>query len=309
MNLWYPAFVYFRQRFGTRLQKISLDRPGASCPNRGASGQGGCIFCNPYGSGSGLAGAAPELETQWMHWQQHYGAKASLYMAYFQSFTNTHGPLEELRELLERAVRLPGIAGLALATRPDCLDEKKLELLAACPLPEVWLELGLQSAHEQTLLRIRRGHGVRASETAVHLAASYGLKVCGHLMAGLPGENDEDFLHSIRWAARLPLAGLKLHNVYVPRHTPLEAAYRAGEYKPLEQQEYVALAARALTLLPARLVIQRLLSDPAPDELVAPDWVRFKSQSHDAIRAWLAGHGQWQACDNDAPTGPPTWFA
>ena len=310
MHRWYPAFVYFRRRFGARLQKIVLDAPGASCPNRdAATGRDGCVFCNPYGSGSGLAEAAPDISLQWEHWRAHYGMKARLFMAYFQSFTNTRGPLEDLRGLLAQAEGLPAIAGIAIGTRPDCLDEAKLDAIAACGLPEVWLELGLQSAHDATLARIRRGHGVAASERAVRLAAERGIKVCGHLMAGLPGEDGEDFLDSIRWAAALHLAGIKLHNVYVARDTPLERDYLSGAYEPPGQEDYVALAAEALTLLPARVVIQRLVSDPAPDELVAPKWVRLKSRTHDAIRARLAAGKAWQGCRNDARDSIPEWFA
>jgi len=307
--LWYPAFVYFKQRLGVRLQKIILDRPGASCPNRdAASGRSGCVFCNPYGSGSGLADAAPDLLLQWEHWRTHYAAKARLFMAYFQSFTNTCGPVEDLRALLALAEQLPAIAGVAIGTRPDCVDEAKLDVIAACALPEVWLELGLQSASDATLLRIRRGHDVATSERAVRLAAERGIKICGHLMAGLPGETAEDFLNTVRWAAALPLAGIKLHNVYVARHTLLERDYLAGIYLPLEQLEYVALVAEALTLLPARFVIQRLLSDPAPDELVAPMWVRLKSRTQDAIRSRLTARKEWQGCRNDARDAVPTWF-
>jgi len=310
MQRWYPAFVYFTRRFGARLQKIVLDRPGASCPNRdAATGREGCVFCNPYGSGSGLADAAPDLHLQWEHWRAHYGDKARLFMAYFQSFSNTCGPLDDLRALLASAETLPAVAGIAVGTRPDCVDEAKLDAIAACRLPEVWLELGLQSAHNATLTRIRRGHDVAASERAVRLAAERGIKVCGHLMAGLPGEGAEHFLDTVRWAAGLPLAGIKLHNVYVAHDTALERDYLAGAYRPLGQEDYVALAAEALALLPARMVIQRLVSDPAPDELVAPAWTRLKSRTHDAVRARLVARNEWQGCRNDAREGLPAWFA
>ena len=292
-----------------RLQKIVLDMPGASCPNRdAATGRDGCIFCNPYGSGSGLAEAAPDICIQWKHWRMHYGAKARLCMAYFQSFTNTRGPVEDLRRLLVLAEGLPAIVGIAIGTRPDCVDEAKLDAIAVCRLPELWLDLGLQSAHNATLARIRRGHDVAASERAIRLAAERGIKVCGHLMAGLPGEEPEDFLDSIRWAAALPLAGVKLHNVYVARDTQLERDYLSGAYAPPGQEDYVALTAEALTLLPGRTVIQRLVSDPAPDELVAPAWARLKSCTHGAIRTRLAARKEWQGCRNDARDGIPEWF-
>ena len=292
-----------------RLQKIGLDRPGAGCPNRDlATGRTGCMFCNPSGSGSGLAEETPDLAAQWERWRAHYAGKARLFMAYFQSFTNTYGPAEELRALLARAADFPGAAGVAVGTRPDCVDEEKLDLIAACPLPEVWLELGLQSASDATLRRIRRGHDSAVSERAVRLAAERGIRVCGHLMAGLPGESVEDFLCTVRWAAKLPLSGVKLHNVYVCRETPLERDYAEGRYRPLEREEYVAAAADALTLLPARMVIHRLIGDPVPDELVAPLWTREKSRTTDMIRTLLTCRGEWQGRRADAPDALPAWF-
>lgn len=307
MHLWYPAFAYFKRRFGRRLQKIVLDRPGAGCPNRSA-GQGGCVFCNPAGSGSGLAAAMPDLAAQWAHWRAHYGDRARLGMAYFQSFTNTWGPAEDLRRLLNYIADFPGIAGVAVGTRPDCLDEEKLELLAACPLPEVWLEIGLQSAHDATLARIRRGHGAAVSEKAVRAAARRGLRVCGHLMAGLPGEGAEDFAATIRWAADLPLAGVKIHSLYVCRGSALERDHAAGRYRPLALEEYVDMLARALPRLPARMVVQRLTSDPAPEELLAPAWTREKNRVLRAVHALLAARGEWQGKLRDAPGAPAPWF-
>ncbi len=309
MQRWYPAFVYFRQRFGARLQKIVLDRPGARCPNRDSvAGRTGCTFCNPLGSGSGLAERTPDLRAQWDHWRAHYGARAGLCMAYFQSFTNTHGPARELRALLEAVRDFPAIAGLAVGTRPDCVDEEKIDILASCPLPEIWLELGLQSAHDATLTRIGRGHDVAASERAVRLAAQRGLRVCGHLMAGLPGESGGDFLETIRWAASLPLAGVKIHSLYVCRGSALESEHAEGRYAPLKREEYVDLLAGALPLLPSRLVIQRLTSDPAPGELIAPLWTARKAELLAELRALLEQRDEWQGRLADAPDGVPEWF-
>jgi len=146
-------------------------------------------------------------------------------------------------------------------------------------LAEAWLELGLQNAHDATLARINRGHTTTCSEKAVTEAAGRGMLVCGHLMAGMPGEGEADFLASVAWAAILPLHGLKLHNVYVPEGTELARQYRAGHYLPLERDEYVDLLCAALPHVPSRMVMHRLQSDPAPGELVAPAW---------------AGRGLWQ---------------
>lgn len=142
-----------------------------------------------------------------------------------------------------------------------------MSILAARSWPELWLELGVQSRHDATLARIRRGHGAEASEQAILLAAEYGVKVCAHLMAGLPGETGEDFLESVRWLANLPVSGVKLHGLYVCGGTDLETDWKAGNYIPLEQDEYALLAARALTLLPSRVVVHRLTGDPSPGEL------------------------------------------
>ena len=197
-------------------------------------------------------------------------------MAYLQSFSNTYGPASRLAHLLEQVAALPGCRGIAVGTRPDCLDGEKQALLAGCGLDEVWLELGLQTCRDDTLRRINRGHTARQAEEAVRAALDAGLLVCGHLMAGLPGEDENDFLDGVDWAVSLGMQGLKLHNVYVCRNTALERAYRAGEYVPLTEDAYVELAVDALTELRPDIIIHRVVADPAPGELVAPDWATRK---------------------------------
>ena len=180
-----------------------------------------------------------------------------------------------------------------------------MALLAACPWPELWLELGVQSRHDATLTRIRRGHDAAASERAIRLAAAYGVKVCAHLMAGLPGETDEDFLDTVRWMAGLPIDGVKLHGLYVCRNTPLEEEWKAGLYRPGSQDGYVELVARALTLLPSGVVIHRLTGDPAPGELTAPDWALQKGQTIRKLDALLDSRDWWQGKQADAPNRNP----
>lgn len=310
MLLHYTLSAYFRSRFQGRIQKIPLDA-GSSCPNRdGTLSRTGCIFCNVEGSGSGLGQQGFSLARQWQHWIHRYQRTESgrRFMAYLQSFSNTYGPVSRLRTLLDTIVALPGVMGVSVGTRPDCLDTEKLELLAGCPLPEVWLELGLQSAHDATLRRINRHHSRTVSEQAVHAAARHGIRVCGHFMAGLPGEGAEEFLDSIRWAAALPLAGIKIHNVYVCCNTVLAEQYAAGSYQPLQRESYLELLAAALPLLPAHMVIHRLTGDPAPHELVAPEWAADKRGLLTSLHHIMSRRGLWQGCRADAWESRPEWF-
>lgn len=295
---WNALAPYLRGLYGQRVQKIPLDA-GASCPNRdGTLSHHGCVFCNGDGSGSGFHAHGNDIHSQWAFWQAKYAinTKANKFLAYFQSFSNTYGPVEQMARTVQQTASLPDIIGISMGTRPDCLGPEKLRVLAQCPLPEVWLELGLQSCHDRTLQRINRQHTVGQAEEAVTEAASMGIKVVGHLMAGLPGEDVDDFLDSVRWAARLPLHGIKLHCTFVPRHTLLAQDYAAGTYVPLTQEVYVQAIVRALTLLPPTVLIHRLTGDPTPEELVAPLWPRQKSDTINAMRRTMELYNLQQGC-------------
>ena len=278
MLLWHTLATYFRRKYGVRVQKIPLDA-GATCPNRdGTLSARGCIFCNDSGSGSGMGLRGLDLRAQWDAWYTKYTTTDSdrLFMAYLQSFSNTYGPASRLAHLLEQVAALPGCRGIAVGTRPDCLDGEKLALLAGCGLDEVWLELGLQTCRDDTLRRINRGHTARQAEEAVRAALDAGLLVCGHLMAGLPGEDENDFLDGVDWAVSLGMQGLKLPNVYVPQGTELARQWRAGDYRPLARDEYVDMLCAALPRIPSTVVMQRIQADPAPGELLAPAWALEK---------------------------------
>ncbi|WP_296303974.1 TIGR01212 family radical SAM protein [uncultured Desulfovibrio sp.] len=308
MLLWHTLATWFRRRYGRRVQKIPLDAR-ACCPNRdGTLSRTGCTFCNADGSGSGLG--VLTLAEQWARWRDKYVATDGdrLFMAYLQAFSNTYGPADRLRRLLDEVKRLPGCMGIAVGTRADCLDDGKLALLAGCGLPEIWLELGLQSASDATLARINRGHDAACVAAAVRRAAAFGLPVCLHLMAGLPGEDEQAFLASLDWALDLPVAGLKLHNTYVPRGTVLAAQYAAGRYRPLARDEYVDLICAALPRIPSRIVLHRLQGDPAPGELLAPGWAAEKRGIITDIRRALAARGLWQGCRADVPDARPAWY-
>jgi len=299
---------WLRSRHGEKIQKIPLDA-GSGCPNRdGTLGMGGCSFCNALGSGSGRS--RESFDEQWEYWRKRLASSprtrnVKRYLGYIQSFTNTYGPASRLASLLRELEELPGLVGACIGTRPDCIDEEKMALLASAPWSEFWLELGVQSHRDDTLTRINRRHSAADAEKALRLAASYGVKTCVHLMAGLPGENGNDFLDTVRWAASLPVQGVKLHNLYVPQGTALEQEWKHGGYAPMEQEEYVELAARALTLLPSSVVMHRITADPAPGELAAPDWAADKGITVMHIDRLLAYNDWWQGKDCDSKDGNP----
>lgn len=302
--------TWFRRRFGRRVQKIPLDA-GASCPNRdGTLSRSGCLFCGGTGSGSGLGMRGLSLAEQWERWRSKYVATDPdrLFMAYLQSFSNTYGPLERLRRVLGEIAALPGCVGLSVGTRPDCVDAAKLAAVAGCGLPEIWLELGLQTCDDAVLERIRRGHTAACSERAVRMAADAGLLVCGHLMAGLPGEDMAAFLRSVRWAVSLPLAGLKIHNVHAPRGTGLAAMHAAGEWLPLARDEYVDWLCEALPLIPSSVVLHRVQSDPEPGAPAIPAWAAEKRGVISDLERALAARGLWQGCRADVPDARPAWY-
>lgn len=294
-SLGYNALsAHWRALFGRRARKIPLDA-GFSCPNRdGALSTGGCAFCNAHGSGTGLA--ALSLAEQWEHWRErrlrHHGDVALV--AYLQAFSNTHGPAERLARVLDELAALPGLEGFCLGTRPDCLDPEKIALLASFPAPERWLELGLQSSHPATLARVNRGHGPEAFALAARLAAEAGLKVCAHLMAGLPGEDEGHWSATVQFVNALPVAGVKFHNLHVAQGSPLAATWRAGGYEPPSLERYAAWLAQALARLRPDIVVHRLAADPASGELLAPDWAGDKRRVRAAILQALADSGRRQ---------------
>ena len=289
---------YLREIFGERVQKIPLDA-GFTCPNRdGAISRGGCIYCDRRGSGSGaMTQRGESLDEQiirGMNWaRKKYGA--SRFIAYFQSFTNTYGPVPRLRDLYDRALKHEGMVGLSVGTRPDCVDEAVLGLLATYRENFlVWLELGLQSAHDSTLLRINRGHDVACFDRAVAEAHARGLNICAHVILGLPGETREMMMETARHLAVLAVEGVKIHALYVVEGTPLAEIYNRGGYRCLEREEYVDLVLDFLERLPPSLVVHRLTGDPMPDELVAPLWMREKSRTLNHMRKRFEERDTWQ---------------
>jgi radical SAM protein (TIGR01212 family) len=303
---------YLRSLFGCRVQKITLDA-GLTCPNRdGTIATGGCIYCNAHGSGTGAHGRGlsitAQLEAGKTAMARRYAAKK--FIAYFQSFSNTYAPVERLKALYDEALAVEGVVGLFIGTRPDCVPGPVLDLLQDYARRGlVWLEYGLQSARDATLAAINRGHDAACFLRALEDAHRRGIKVCAHVILGLPGETARDARFTARTLARAAVDGLKLHNLYVVKGTRLESLYRAGAYRCLEKQTYVDQVVDVLERLPRQVVIQRLTGDPHPGELVAPQWCLDKAGTLKFIHESLERGGTWQGrlCGEEErlPVGNP----
>lgn len=287
----YDLNAFLRRHFGERVQKISVDA-GMTCPNRdGLLGTGGCIYCNPKGSGTGAAGTGRSVTEQILEGKRNMGRryKARKFIAYFQSYTNTYAPLERLKALWDEALAVEGVVGLSIGTRPDCVNDAILDLLESYVRRGilVWIEYGLQSVHDDTLNRIGRGHDFAAFERAVTLTRNRGIFICVHVILGLPGEDPEKMRETARILAAMGIDGVKIHLLYVVKGTALEALYRSGQYNCMEEEAYVEAVCDFLELLPPEMVIQRLTGDPHVDELVAPLWAMEKEGTRKRILALL----------------------
>lgn len=296
---YYDLNTYLRKRFGCRVQKISIDA-GMSCPNRdGTLSSDGCIFCNAYGSGTGAHQKGLSITQQVLNSKQALSRRyrAKKFIAYFQSFTNTYAPVETLRRLYDEALASDDMVGLSIGTRPDCVNEATLSLIEEYTRNYlVWIEYGLQSAHDETLALINRGHDVKTFEQAVAAARNRGIKICAHVILGLPDETRENMLKTADYLADSGIDGVKLHLLYVVKGTALERLYLNGHYPCLSQAEYVDIVCDFLTRLPENMVIQRLTGDPHPKELVAPAWSLQKAETLNLIRRTLAERNIYQGC-------------
>ncbi len=294
---WRDLNGFFRETFGCRVHKIALDA-GLSCPNRdGTLSTAGCVYCNARGSGTGAAAAGVSIAEQVARAKAYLSRrfKAEKFIAYFQSFTNTHAPPDVLSGLWNEALADPDVVGLSVGTRPDCVPDPVLDLLARTAGGRMaWLELGLQSSHDRTLARINRGHTAACFADAVQRARARGLWVCAHVILGLPGETAEDMRKTADFVAGSGVEGVKIHLLYVVRGTGMEGLLASGEYRCLTRDEYADAVCDFLERLPETTVIQRLTGDPHPGELVAPEWCMDKAGTLAAIRARLREQGARQ---------------
>lgn len=278
-------------RYGERVHKIAIDA-GFTCPNRdGSIGRGGCTFCNnvsfsPNGRKPDLI--AEQIDAGRRVIRKRTGARK--YIAYFQAYTNTYADVRELTHLYDEALKEPDMIGLDVGTRPDCVPHKVLDLLADYQQQgyEVWLELGLQSAFDTTLKHVNRGHGFAQYEQAVLQARRRGIKVCTHLILGLPGESTEHHITSLQRVLELGVDGLKFHPLHVVKGTQLANEWRRGEYQPLPLNDYVDDVVELINRTPDEVIFHRLTGTASADVLLAPEWCSKKWQVLNRITAMLA---------------------
>lgn len=308
---------YFKKTFGERVRKIPITLQGFTCPNiDGSVARGGCIYCrnesfspsiiklpqeksvkmnfslkqNPI-----LPSQLSQLKEQFFWHADFHKEKFSVskYMIYFQSYTNTYAPLSTLKALYDEALSLPNVVGMSVGTRLDCVNEEILDLLEGYVKNgfEIWLEYGVQSIFPQTLELINRGEDMsRASEIFAN-TRKRGIKVCAHLIYGLPNESREMMLESLRSVLKWGVDGLKLHPLYVVEGTQLAKMYKKGEYTPIDLQSYTQLILDSIEIIPENVVLQRISSGAHDETLLAPKWCFDKNIQMRYIRDELRGRG------------------
>lgn len=288
---------HLREKFGEKIFKVPLDG-GFTCPNRdGTLANGGCTFCSARGSGDFAGSRRFDLARQFetVRAKLHEKWPEAKYIAYFQAFSNTYGPVETLREMFETALSFPGVVGLSIATRPDCLPEDVIELLAELnQRTYLWVELGLQTVHEITSTRINRAHDTPTFVKALFALRNHGIRTCTHIIYGLPGETDEMMLQTADLVAHMPTQGIKLHLLHLLKGTPLVAEYERGELEFLTKERYVSLICDSLEMLPPEMIIHRLTGDGPPNLLIGPMWSRKKWEVLNEIDAELSRRDSWQ---------------
>ena len=279
------------KRYGERVHKIAIDA-GLTCPNRdGSIGRGGCTFCNNVSfspNGRKPESISVQIESGRQVIKKRTGA--TKYLAYFQAYTNTYADVQELTRLYDDALKEPDVIGLDIGTRPDCVPDEVLDLLVDYQQQgyEVWLELGLQSAHDATLKHVNRGHGFSEYEETTIRARSRGIKVCTHLILGLPGESTEHHIASHKKVLELGVDGLKFHPLHVVKGTQLANEWRRGEYQPLTMDDYVSDVVELIMRTPDDIIFHRLTGTASSNVLLAPQWCSKKWQVLNRITTELS---------------------
>lgn len=287
---------HLHQVYGQKVYKIALDG-GFTCPNRdGLKGIGGCDFCSPQGSGDFTPARADSIEEQIIKGQSLVKRKAKdKYIAYFQAYTGTYAPVERLRQMYLSALKQPGVVGLAIATRPDCMGEEVINLLQEISLhTNLWVELGLQTIHPQTADLLNMQYYFEDFLIALDKLRKVNIETCTHIILGLPGETKIDMLATANSLVKLPIQGLKIHSLYVLKGTPLARLYLEKPFEILSLEEYVDLVVEILEIMPPEIVIHRLTGDGPHTSLIAPLWSIDKHRVLNYIEAELKQRNTWQ---------------
>jgi len=298
---YHPFSEELKRVFGCKVQRISVDA-GCTCPNRdGTLDTAGCVFCGGEGSGAYCLRRELTISAQLEDGKEVMRRKyhARQFIAYFQAYSNTYAPATLLREMFREALAVPDIVGIIIATRPDCLPDDILDDLAELARHTyLWLEIGVQSAHDKSLLWMNRKHDYACAADAIARAKLRNLKVCAHTIIGLPGESREDMLATANELNRLGVDGVKLHLLHVMKDTKLADMHARGEIKLLERDEYVSLVCDILEHLDPHILIHRLTGDGGHDNLVAPLWSLKKFEVLNRIDDELERRGTRQGSAN-----------
>jgi radical SAM protein (TIGR01212 family) len=268
-----------KKEFGHKVMKLSLDG-GFTCPNRdGTIGTNGCIFCSDEGSGeftgSRFVSIEEQVEQQKILLSKKW--KADKYIVYFQNFTNTYASVEKLRRLYYESIKIEGVVGLAIATRPDCLDDDILDLLSELNKETyLWIELGLQTIHEKSTKFIRRGYELSVYDEAIKNLKDRNIKVVTHIIIGLPNETNEDILKTVDYVAMTNTWGVKIHSLYIQKETDLHDFYIENPFSIRNMKEYIHIVADSIEILPKGMIIHRLTGDGKRSLLYEPQWTLDK---------------------------------
>lgn len=286
---------HLKNKFGERTLKICIDG-GFTCPNRdGSKGFGGCIFCSEKGSGDHIKAANSITEQVENYFNSYKAQRANKFIVYFQNYTNTYDSIENLKAKYDSALIDDRIVGLEVATRPDCINEEIVKLLQSYSQKYyVCVELGLQTANEETGELINRLYSNNDFTNAVNLLNKYGIDVVSHIMLGLPNETIEDVKHTVEFINSHNIQGLKIHSCYIVKNTKLEQLYNMGKYKTLTLEEYIASCAYVLTHISPNIVIHRISGDAPKDLLVAPAWNAHKKWIINGLDKYLKENDLYQ---------------
>lgn len=288
---------HLRDEFGMKIFKVALDA-GFDCPNRdGTVAFGGCTFCSVAGSGDFAGNRVDSIVDQFEERKNkmHQKWKDAKYMAYFQAYTNTHAPLSVIKEKFEAALAIDGVIGLSIATRPDCLPDDVVEYLAELnERTYLWVELGLQTVHERTANLINRAHDYSCYLEGVQKLRNHGIRVCTHIINGLPLEDNEMMLETVREVAKLDVQGIKIHLLHLLKGTPMIKQYEKGLVEFMNKDQYIQLVVDQLELLPPEMVIHRITGDGPINLMIGPMWSVNKWDVLNGIDAELERRGSWQ---------------
>ena len=267
---------YLKNKYHQKVAKVALNAD-FTCPNRdGTKGYGGCIFCSSSGSGDYAGNVHDHLEKQFQTISQVMKRKwpECAYIAYFQANTNTYGPLDKIKKMIAPFLNKEDVKGIAFATRPDCLNEEIVQYLSTInKQKDVYIELGLQTIHEQTSKLINRGHTFQEFLDGLALCRKYNLEVCVHIINGLPFETKEMMIETVKYINKLDINGVKIHMLHILKNTQLEKLYEEEKFHVLTKEEYIDIVCEQLTYLRPEIVINRITGDPKKEDLIEPNWL------------------------------------